>query len=120
MYRVISILSCLVSAVSACAQSRAFFVNGVAGFDPEISVTESGNLLQPRVVTATPDLKHVRMGVGGGSVRVNDIHTFNIDIPDRPLGFVGGVNLTADASRTIRTENASVLTRRGMFLLAGP
>jgi hypothetical protein len=111
------ILVGLSASATAGAQAIPFFTAGNAAFDPEISVTDSGNRLQPRVVTATPDLKHVRMGVGGGSVRVNDFHALNIEFPEKPLGFVGGVNPAGTASNS---TSVSILNRRGMFLLSGP
>ncbi|HTL29567.1 MAG TPA: hypothetical protein VL282_10100 [Tepidisphaeraceae bacterium] len=122
MLRAVVILASIVFvAASARAQTPPFFTGGVVAYDPEISVTDSGNRLEPRVVTATPDLKHVHMGVGGGSVRVNDFHTFNFVIPDKPLGFVGGVNPTATATQNAKLSGEiPILNRRGMFLLAGP
>ena len=116
------LVSLIVAATTMAQQSRPFFVNGIADYDAEIPVTDTGNRLQPGVIGRKPDLLHVGYGAGGGSVSVDDPHPIDVTPPERPLGFVGGAKPFSTIVSEVRRikDDRPVLDRRGMFLLSEP
>lgn len=79
--------------VSANAQRIPFFDAAGTGFDPEISVVNSGELLDAQAVVSN-DLKYVTINARASSSRLLALREFAFANRDRnaipQLGFVGG------------------------------
>lgn len=110
----------------AWAQQPPPFVGGGTAFDPEVGVVQSGALLDAQA-TVSADRKYVTITTGVDNSRLLDLKLFPVQ--DTTLfGFVGGVNPVAGdagaapqagnpSSPTEIANRASILNRRGMFLL---
>ena len=98
----------------ARAQLVPFFNAAPTGFDPEISVVNSGELLDAQVVVSE-DRKYVTINARPSSSRLLALRefTFQRGTGAAPLGFVGGAGLQLDRRRP------NALDRRGMTFVRG-
>lgn len=130
-----------IAASAGMARAQApFFGGGVAAFDPEIGVINSGVLLDAQA-TVTADRKNVMLNMRPTASRLQGFQRFPVNAVVNG-GFVGGINLPsgtavsrsapADDSRPrgataaagpspdeiARTAKAWVFTRQGMYRVA--
>src|SRR5687768_1928320 len=91
--------ACVFAAVPSTSQAQRvpFFGGGNTAFDPEISVVNSGDLLDAQVAVS-PDLKYVTINARPSSSRLLALRefTFQGQVGAGPqLGFVGGPDVAA-------------------------
>ena len=82
---------CAFTAPSAMAQRVPFFTPAGTGFDPEISVVNSGQLLDAQAVVSD-DLKYVTINARASSSKLLALREFTFQGANGgpQLGFVGG------------------------------
>ena len=95
----------------AFAQRVPFFAGAATGFDPEISVVNSGQILDSQVAVSN-DLKYVTINARAQSSQLLALREFSFAGGGRAplLGFVGGAGGNG--------RDANVLDRAGMNLVA--
>lgn len=113
-----------------------FFGGGSVAFDPEISVIQSGVLLDAQA-TVSADKKYVTLNMRPTASRLQSLQPFPVNAIVNQ-GFVGGANLSANAApaggrnvnavvngvsnpspdQLSRNARAWVFTRQGMYLVA--
>ncbi len=131
-----AVMFLLVFTATAAAQQDPPFFGGGTAYDPEVGVVRSGALLDA-TATVSADRKYVTITTGATNTDLRDL----VQFPVVDIGFVGGVNpggnfalagVGPDAppaaaannrngintSPTAIANQATVLNRRGMFLLA--
>ena len=103
------IAACGFAASTAHAQRVPFFFPAGTGFDPEISVVNSGEVLDAQAVVSN-DLKYVTINARPSSSRLLALREFTFQSAGgAPLGFVGGAGQVQRGRRP-----GSLLDRRGM------
>ena len=108
-YVLLAAAACGFAAPAAHAQRVPFFNADPTGFDPEISVVNSGELLDAQAVVSS-DLKYVTINARPSSSRLLALREFTFqNAGGAPLGFVGGA---AQLPRGRRLANS--LDRPGM------
>jgi hypothetical protein len=102
------------AALYASAQQVPFFAGGATGFDPEVSVVNSGEVLDAQAVVSH-DRRYVTINARAQSSRLLALREFSFAGGGRavPLGFVG-LGLDDDDN----DRNLNVLNRAGMNLVA--
>jgi hypothetical protein len=142
MQRVDAFVAAMFLTVLACACPRAMaqgFMGGGTAYDPEVGVVESGAKLDA-TATVSADRRYVTITARADNSDLRELVLF----PVVDIGFVGGANPGGDAgvagvvgegdrapaaaaanlnngintSPTAIANQATVLNRRGMFLLA--
>ena len=105
-------IACGFAASTAHAQRVPFFNAAPTGFDPEISVVNSGALLDAQAVVSD-DRKYVTINARPSSSRLLALREFTFQSAGAvPLGFVGGA---AQQPRARRPANS--LDRPGMMFI---
>jgi hypothetical protein len=108
------IAACVFATSDARAQLVPFFNANPTGFDPEISVVNSGELLDAQAVVSN-DMKYVTINARASSSRLLALREFTFQSAGgAPLGFVGGAGQQLNRRRP---NNA--LDRRGMTFIRG-
>jgi hypothetical protein len=115
-FEILAIAACGLAAASAHAQRVPFFAPAGTGFDPEISVVNSGQVLDAQVAVSH-DRKYVTINTRAASSRLLALRDFSFaNGGNNPrLGFVGGAGGLLLGGRGNDTPNA--LDRRGMTLV---
>ena len=125
--RPIPILLALAACAAAASHAHAqvavpFFSSANTGFDPEISVVNSGEVLDAQAVVSN-DRKYVTLNMRASSSKLLALRQFNFATSgsnNRLFGFVGGAAATAAANGAGSGDaRENVLDRRGTNLVAG-
>ena len=104
-----------------------FFSSANTGFDPEISVVNSGEVLDAQAVVSN-DRKYVTLNMRASSSRLLALRQFDFATGGNnlrsPLGFVGGAGATGSNGAGVNASgigNAreNVLDRQGTSFVAG-
>ena len=113
----IAAVFCSFAAASpAFAQRVPFFAGAATGFDPEISVVNSGQILDAQVAVSN-DLKYVTINARAQQSQLLALREFSFAGGGRAprLGFVGGAG---DGERDGNGGAVNALNRDGMTLVA--
>ena len=98
---------CAVSQTQALAQVGVpFFGGGAAAFDPEVSVVNSGAVLDAQAVVSH-DRKYVTINARPTNTALLALRQFPIGSP--PSGFVGGVPPVAPAVNTTPDDKGGIM-----------
>jgi hypothetical protein len=123
-------VSAMLAVGAARAQIPPPFIGGGTAFDPEVGVVQSGAGLDAQA-TVSADRRYVTITTNLNNSQLLDLKQFAVQQTN--FGFVGGVNPAGDAdgagasaapqfgtasSPTQIANRASILNRRGIFLLA--
>jgi hypothetical protein len=120
---------CALAPLAACAQVRVPFFSGAStAFEPEISVVNSGEVLDAQAVVSN-DRKYVTLNMRASSSRLLALRQFDFATSgtnNRLLGFVGGAGAAAAAPSAPGTNASGAndtrqnpLDRPGTNLVAG-
>ena len=120
----IAFAACGLAPLSASAQRVPFFTPAGTGFDPEISVVNSGEVLDAQAVVSD-DLKYVTINARPSSSRLLALREFGFADSNRnaipQLGFVGGAGAAGAVLRNARRagggDRPNALDRPGMTLV---
>ena len=122
----LALAACALAPLGARAQVAVPFFSGAGtAFEPEISVVNSGEVLDAQAVVSN-DRKYVTLNMRASSSHLLALRQFGFATSgnNRPLGFVGGAGTAApngagtSASGT-GTPRESVLDRPGTSLVSG-
>ena len=112
----LAVAACGLAALPAHAQQRVPFFNAAGtGFDPEISVVNSGQLLDAQVAVSN-DLKYVTINTRASSSRLLALREFTFAEANGNagrLGFVGGAGGAAEVAADGRGVVGQRLPRAG-------
>ena len=108
---------CTFAALPAFAQRVPFFAGAATGFDPEISVVNSGQILDAQVAVSN-DLKYVTINARAQQSQLLALREFSFAGGGRAplLGFVGGAG--GGGERDGNGGGVNALNRPGMNLVA--
>ena len=112
----LAVAFCSAVASPALAQRVPFFAGAATGFDPEISVVNSGQILDAQVAVSN-DLKYVTINARAQQSQLLALREFSFAGGGRAprLGFVGGAG---GGERDGIGGAANALNRAGMTLVA--
>jgi hypothetical protein len=122
-----SVVASLALALGAAAQSNVpFYYGGVAAFEPEIRVVNSGVIVDAQAVVSQ-DRKYVTINAQMTNTRLLALQSYNTQTGATHFGYVGGAQLSAMArpqfpagarqTQALLPSRPSILTVAGMHRL---